>query len=126
MAEVERVQATPAARQLIAQLRERHGAIGFYQSHGCCDGSGPLCFAPGELPLSADDRVLGEVDGVPIHASSAQCDYLQALALTLDVAPGNAGNYSLEDGSGQHFVLHQRLWTDAERVRLPPLLPSLP
>jgi uncharacterized protein (DUF779 family) len=30
------------------------------------------------------------------------------------VASGQSGNYSLEDGSGQRFVLRQRLWTDEE------------
>ena len=122
---VQRVKATPAARQLIEQLRQRFGAIGFYQSHGCCDGSGPMCFAPGEMPLSANDRVLGDIGGVPFHASLAQCEYLQGLELTLDLERGNAGNYSLEDGSGQHFVLRQRLWTDEESVQLPPLRPSV-
>ena len=123
---MDRVQATPAALALIERLRAEHGAIYFYQSHGCCEGSAPMCFAPGEMPLSSDDRVLGEVGGVPFHASRAQCDYLQGLALTLDLEPGEAGTFSLEDGSGQHFVLHMRLWTDDELAQLPPLRLSVP
>lgn len=126
MPTVERVQATPAARQLLAELRAAHGAIGLYQSHGCCDGSGPLCYAPGELPLSPADRLLGTIEDVPFHASQAQCDYLQALELTLDLEPGNAGNYSLEDGSGRHLVLRQRLFSDDELAQLPPLEPAAP
>ena len=123
---MERIQATPAAQALIERLRAEHGAIYFYQSHGCCEGSAPMCFAPGEMPLSSDDRVLGDIGGVPFHASRAQCDYLQGLALTLDLEPGEAGTFSLEDGSGQHFVLHMRLWTDDELAQLPPLRPSVP
>jgi len=125
---IERVRATPAARALIERLRAAHGAIYFYQSHGCCEGSTPMCFAPGDMPLTADDRLLGQIDGVPFHASAAQVDYLAGLEITVDVAPGNAGTFSLEDGSGEHFVASFRLWTDDESQRLalqPPCAPSL-
>lgn len=115
---IERVVASDAARALIARLRAEHGAIYFYQSHGCCEGSTPMCFAPGEMPLGADDLRLGQIDGVPFYASRAQCDYLAGLQLTLDLAPGNAGTFSLEDGSGQRFTLRMRLWTDEEAQAL--------
>jgi uncharacterized protein len=118
---IERVVASDAARALIAGLRERHGAIFFYQSHGCCEGSTPMCFAPGEMMLTSDDLLLGRIDGVPFHASRAQCEYLQGMELTLDLAPGAGGTFSLEDGSGQHFVARLRLWTDAEARLLQPL-----
>jgi uncharacterized protein (DUF779 family) len=123
-----RVQATEAARALVAQLRARHGAILFYQSHGCCAGSAPMCFAATELALNAGDRLLGHLDGaadgVPVYASDAQCEYLAGLAMTLDVAPGDTGSFGLEDGSGRHFVAHFRLWTDAELGRLAPIEPA--
>jgi uncharacterized protein len=111
---IERVVATPAAQALIERLRAQHGAICFYQSHGCCEGSTPMCFAPGEMPLTADDRCLGDLDGVAFHASRAQCDYLLGLQITLDVESGNSGTFSLEDGCGQRFVVRLRLWTDDE------------
>lgn len=111
---IERVIATDAARSLIARLRERHGEIHFYQSHGCCEGSSPMCFAPGELTLNSGDLQFGQIDGVPFHVSRSQCEYLTGLQLTLDVQPGNAGTFSLEDGSGEHFVARLRPWSDAE------------
>lgn len=128
---IERVTATPAALALISQLRQRHGQILFYQSHGCCAGSAPMCFAVHELALNQDDRHLGTVAaekgdgrtaGVPVYASQAQCDYLAGLHMTLDVAPGDSGSFGLEDGSGQHFVAHFRLWRDDELPRLAPIL----
>ncbi len=73
-----------------------------------------MCFAPGEMPLTADDVRLGEIDGVPFHASRMQAEYLANLEITLDVEPGNSGTFSLEDGSGQRFVVRLRLWTDEE------------
>jgi hypothetical protein len=118
-----RVQATEAALQLIAELRQAHGDILFYQSHGCCAGSAPMCFTVQELRLNEDDRHLGDAVGVPVYASLAQCDYLAGLQMTLDVAPGNSGSFGLEDGSGQHFVAHFRLWTDDEVARLAPIGP---
>lgn len=123
---IPRVIASPAARALVARLRAEHGAIYFYQSHGCCEGSTPMCFAPGEMPLTADDRCLGDIDGVPFHASRAQCDYLAGTEITLDLASGDSGSFSLEDGSGQHFIVRLRLWTDEEAARLQaqPMLPS--
>ena len=116
-----RVLSTEAARALIEQLRGRHGELLFYQSHGCCAGSAPMCFAAHELKLNADDRQLGNVAGVPVYASAAQCDYLAGLEMTLDVAPGNSGSFGLEDGSGQHFVARFRLWIDDEVPRLAPI-----
>lgn len=118
---IPRVQATAAAQALIEQLRGRHGELLFYQSHGCCAGSAPMCFTVQELALNADDRRLGEVVGVPVYASQSQCDYLAGLQMTLDVAPGNSGSFGLEDGTGQHFVAHFRLWTDEEVPRLAPI-----
>jgi uncharacterized protein len=119
-----RVEATAAAQALIAQLRGQHGELLFYQSHGCCAGSAPMCFTVHELRLNADDRRLGEAGGVPVYASLAQCDYLSGLQMTLDVAPGNSGSFGLEDGSGQHFVARFRLWTDEEVARLAPITPA--
>ena len=127
---IQRVVATDAAVARIDKLRQEHGKIFFYQSHGCCEGSAPMCFAATELALGMGDRLLGRLDGaadgVPVYASQAQCDYLAGLAMTLDVAPGNTGSFGLEDGSGRHFVAHFRLWTDAEVGQLAPIEPALP
>ena len=111
---IERVIATEAALALIARLRQQHGTIFFYQSHGCCEGSVPMCFAEGEMGLNSEDVQLGTIGGVPFHASRGQSDYLQGLQLTIDVVPGDGGTFSLEEGSGQHFVAHLRLWSDDE------------
>lgn len=119
-----RVRATDAAQALIAALQRQHGEILFYQSHGCCAGSAPMCFTVQELRLNENDRRLGEVAGVPVFSSLAQCDYLAGLEMTLDVAPGNSGSFGLEDGSGQHFVAQFRLWRDDEVARLMPIRPA--
>ena len=38
---MERVTATPAALDMLATLRGKHGPLMFFQSGGCCDGSAP-------------------------------------------------------------------------------------
>jgi uncharacterized protein (DUF779 family) len=100
----QRVVATEAALALIARLKVQHGKIFFYQSGGCCEGSTPMCFAEGDMQLAATDVRLGEVGGVQFCASQSQCDYFMGAQLTLDVAPGSLGTFSLEDADGQHFV----------------------
>lgn len=115
---VQRVTATEAALALIERLRQRHGAIFFYQSHGCCDGSTPMCFAPGEMSLNSSDLQFGEVGGVPFYASRTQADYMQGTQITLDVGQGSLGTFSLEDADGLHFKACTRLWTDDEAAQL--------
>lgn len=124
-----RVVATDAARELLQRLRQRHGEIFLYQSHGCCDGSTPMAFKPGEMRLTPDDLNYGDVDGVTMWVGRAQASYMQGTQLTLDVGQGSLGTFSLEDGEGLHFKARQRLWTDEEAAwlaahPLPGLLPG--
>jgi uncharacterized protein (DUF779 family) len=116
-----RVVATAAALILIEQLRQRHGELQFVLSHGCCDGSTPMCLTQAEMKLGPDDLLFGEVGGVPFHISRLQLDYLSGTQLTLDVAPGSQGSFSLEDAENLHFVTRSRLWTDSELAALPSL-----
>lgn len=113
-----RVVGTAAALILIDRLQQRHGPLMFVLSHGCCDGSTPLCLVQGEMQLGVDDLKFGEVGGVAFHVSRSQWDYLQGSQLTLDVKPGSQGSFSLEDAEGLHFVTRSRLWTDAESLAL--------
>jgi uncharacterized protein len=115
---VDRVIATEAAAALIADLRQRHGTLMFYLSHGCCDGSTPMCFLPGDMALTASDVQLGEVAGVPFHTGRPQLEYLQGTQLILDVVPGSLGTFSLEDADGHHFVTRSWLWNDEESAWL--------
>lgn len=118
MEAVQRVVATPAALALIGRLHGQHGAIFFYQSHGCCDGSTPMLFAPGEMPIGKDDIVLGTVGGVPFYAGKTQAEYMQGTQLTLDVGQGSLGTFSLETSEDLHFKTATRLWNDDESAWL--------
>ena len=112
------VLATPAALDLIATLRQRHGALLFHQSGGCCDGSAPMCFEQGDFLVGDQDRLLGEIGDVPFYISAPQFEYWKHTQLTVDVVPGQGGMFSLENGSGQRFLIRSRLFSDEEFAQL--------
>jgi uncharacterized protein len=108
------VTATPAAVDLIAQLRSEHGNILFHQSGGCCDGSSPMCYPASEFLVGDSDRQLGEIGGVPFYISKSQFEYWKHTQLIIDVVQGRGGMFSLENGSGVRFLVRSRLFEDAE------------
>ena len=66
---VEKVIATPAALDLIEQLKAKHGPdLMFHQSGGCCDNSAANCYLPGEITIGQGDVYLGEAGCVPLRS----------------------------------------------------------
>lgn len=114
MARVERVDITPAARELVERLRGQHGALMFHQSGGCCDGSSPMCYPQGEFRLGARDVLLGDVAGAPFYMGQQQFEYWKHTHLTLDVVAGRGGGFSLEAPLGVRFLIRSRVFTDEE------------
>ena len=111
---IARVTATPAALAFIGALRQRHGALMFFQSGGCCDGSTPMCYPAGEFALGDADVCLGSLDGVPFYMGSEQFAYWEHTQLIIDVVAGNGGMFSLDNGTGKRFLTRSRLFSDAE------------
>ncbi len=105
---------TPAAAELIAKLRRRHGALMFHQSGGCCDGSSPMCFPLGEFPVGEEDVLLGTIEDVPFYMSRSQFAYWKHTELTVDVVPGRGGMFSLEGSEGVRFLVRSRVFTGEE------------
>jgi uncharacterized protein (DUF779 family) len=115
---VPRVTATPAALELIAELRQGHGPLMFFQSGGCCDGSAPMCYAAGDFQVGEDDVYLGNLDGVPFYIGAEQFEYWQHTQLIIDVVSGMGGMFSLDNGTGKRFLTRSRLYTEEEAARL--------
>ncbi len=111
---LDRVIATEAALQMIAELRGRHGPIMFFQSGGCCDGSAPMCYPAGEFDVSDTDVYLGNLDGAPFYMGLEQFAYWEHTQLIIDVVAGNGGMFSLDNGTGRRFLTRSRLFTDEE------------
>jgi uncharacterized protein (DUF779 family) len=108
------VLATDLAIHLIRVLRQKHGALMFHQSGGCCDGSSPMCYPRGEFWVGASDVQLGEVDGEPFYMSKSQFEYWKHTQLTLDVVPGRGGMFSLDNAEGVRFLIRSRIFDDVE------------
>ena len=116
-----RLDAMPAALDLIAKLQAQHGGLMFHQSGGCCDGSAPMCFPAGEFKVGAADVLLGHIADCPFYMSAAQFEYWQHTHLTLDVTPGRGASFSLEIPEGVRFIIRSRLFNDAELKDLAPV-----
>lgn len=98
------VSATRAALEVIDRLGAAHGSLMFFQSGGCCDGTSPMCLKGGELPIGAGDLCLGEIGDVPFYIDADQYERWRRPRFVIDVAPGDAGGFSLEGLEGVHFV----------------------
>lgn len=105
-----KVVATPAALELIARLKEKHGPLMFHQSGGCCDGSAPMCFLAGEFRLGGQDVYLGDIGSMPFYIGAAQYEYWQHTQLIIDVVPGRGSGFSLESPEGVRFLTRSRLF----------------
>jgi uncharacterized protein (DUF779 family) len=116
-----RIVATPAAETLLDELKAKHGNLMFHQSGGCCEGSAPMCLKEGEFLVGTSDVKLGEVHGVPFYMAKFQFQYWEHTHMTLDAIPGHGGQFSLEQGTGRHFIIRSRLYSDEELQQLPPV-----
>ena len=105
----EQVAVTPAAAEVIDQLRERHGPLMFHQSGGCCDGSSPMCFQEGEFMIDDSDILLGEAHGCRFYMSKFQYEYWKHTHLTVDVVKGRGASFSLEIPLGLRFIIKSKL-----------------
>ena len=115
---IDRVVATPAALELIALLRGKHGALMFHQSGGCCDNSAANCYLPGEITPGGGDELLGEIGGCPFYISKSQYEYWKHTQLIIDVIEGHGGTFSLEGPEGKAFHTRSRVFDDAEWAEL--------
>jgi len=119
-----RVDVTPAAADMMRQLREQHGPLMFHQSGGCCDGSSPMCYLEGEFRTGQSDVLLEslKIEGVdePITfwMSSSQFELWKHTHLTVDVVPGRGAGFSLEAPEGVRFLIRSRLLTEQELAEL--------
>ncbi|CAO4171023.1 Acetaldehyde dehydrogenase [Methylorubrum populi] len=113
-----RVTATPAALELIEELKSEYGPVMFHQSGGCCDGSSPMCYPVGDFITSDGDVHLGQIGGADFFISRSQFEVWKHTHIMLDVVPGRGGMFSLENGREKRFHIRSRLFTSAENEAL--------
>lgn len=115
---VQKVIATESALELIEFLKEKHGALMFHQSGGCCDNSAANCYLPGDIAIGAGDVYLGEIGGCPFYIGKSQYQYWKHTQLIIDVIDGHGGTFSLEGSTGKAFHTRSRVFTDDECLEL--------
>lgn len=118
----ERVSATPAAITLIQKLSSEFGPIVFFQSGGCCEGSGPLCIPANEFKPSPSDVKLGEISGAIFYMGDSHFSFAENTHTILDAVPGSSGSFSLDCGTGMAFITRGRLYNDEELKALQPAI----
>ncbi|MEZ5929546.1 MAG: DUF779 domain-containing protein [Parvularculaceae bacterium] len=119
----QRVIATEAATDLIAEIRADHPDILFHQSGGCCDGSSPMCYPTSDFRVGERDVKLGEVGGVPVYISASQFEAWRHTQLILDVVPGRGGMFSLDNGRERRFLARARVFSEDEIAALEAMKP---
>jgi uncharacterized protein (DUF779 family) len=125
---VNRVEITADAADVVARLKQQHGALMFHQSGGCCDGSAPMCYPAGEFRVGPQDVLLGEIADCPFYIGAAQFDYWRHTQLIIDVVPGRGSGFSVEAPEGVRFLTRSRVFDDNEAAALeaagPPARPA--
>ena len=105
----DKVTATPAALELLAEIVADHGPVLFHQSGGCCDGSSPMCYRQGEFPIGDADVKLGEIGGAPFYIGRAQYKVWKHTDLVIDVVAGRGGMFSLDNGRERRFLVRSTI-----------------
>ena len=118
---VSRVLITPEADELLNVLKQKHGALMFHQSGGCCDGSQPMCFEKGDFILGQSDVCIGSISDCEFWMNKDQFEYWKFTQLTVHVSKGRGSSFSLEIPMGMRFLTQSRLFTDQELLDLEPL-----
>ncbi|MDD2832864.1 MAG: DUF779 domain-containing protein [Methylotenera sp.] len=118
----ERLSATPSAVALIQKLSAQFGPIIFFQSGGCCEGSGPLCMPANEFHPSPSDVILGELEGAIYYMGDSHFSFAENTHTILDAVSGSSGSFSLDCGTGMAFITRGRLYNDEEISQLPPVM----
>ncbi|ALE17605.1 Acetyl-coenzyme A synthetase [Altererythrobacter epoxidivorans] len=113
-----RVTATDAARELLAQIVDRHGDVLIHQSGGCCDGSSPMCYPREEFRIGERDVLLGRIDGTPVYIGGLQFEAWKHTQLILDAVSGRGGMFSLDNGTERRFLVRSRAFSQLELAAL--------
>lgn len=115
---IERVSATPLAKEWLHKLAQKHGPLLIHQSGGCCDGSSPMCYPKGDFKIGMVDVLLGEIEGVPVYMGEAQFEYWRHTRIVIDVVPGRGSGFSVESPEGIRFLTRSEILTEEEMLQL--------
>lgn len=119
---VNRIDSTQKAKDLIQELKSKHGELMFYQAGGCCEGTQPQCFEKGGFFPRMNDVMIGEVENSEFWVDKDLFEYWKYSHFELDVLDGfGAGGFSLETPLNKTFKINYRLFTEEELKNLAPV-----
>ena len=101
----DRITATPAALELLAEITAEHGPVMFHLSGGCCDGTAPMCYKLGEFRIGAHDVLLGHLGDAPFYTGGAQAAAWADTDMLIDAVAGRGGMFSLDNGRERRFIV---------------------
>ena len=119
---ISRIDSTEKAKGLIAILKEKHGALMFYQAGGCCEGTQPQCFEKGGYYQRMGDVCIGTVEEAEFWVDKDLYEYWKHAHFTLDVIDAfGVGGFSLETPLKKTFRIEYRIFTPEEEKELEPV-----
>lgn len=122
MENLNRVDVTATALEVIQMLEEKFGDLMFYQAGGCCEGTQPQCFEKGGFYLRTGDVCIGTINNHKFWLDKDLFEYWKYSHFTLDVVDGHGpGGFSLETPYGKTFKVIYRLFTEEELENLEPI-----
>ena len=104
-----RLNATPAARWLVEQLKSMHGPVMFHLSGGCCEGGAPMCMPADKVRIGSRAERVGEIVGCEFWMDCEQLERWAHTAWTVDVVPGRVASPSLEAQYDVRFIIRARI-----------------
>lgn len=111
-----RVEITPKAADIVAQMITQHGELIFHQSGGCCDGSSPMLITKDDFYLDESDVLLNNIASIPFYMNIDQYRYWKHTHITVDIIEGRGSSFSVEIPLGLRFIIHSRLLTEEENT----------
>lgn len=119
MKSIDRISASDKAKELLLELKHKHGDLMLYQAGGCCEGTQPQCFKKGDFYLRYKDVCMGEIDDVEFWVDKDLFDYWKHAHFELDVIDAiGAGGFSLEVPLGKTFKVNYTIFSQEEFEQL--------
>lgn len=97
------ISATPKANELIARIQAEHGKVSFHLSGRF--GNVLSCLPEGELRIGARDVLMGRFRNAAVYMMESEACAWTDREMVIAVVKGHTRSFSLEQGSGYHFVL---------------------
>ena len=105
------ISATQRANELIAGLKAKHGRLSFHLSGRF--GQTLSCLPEGELRIGCRDVLMGHFSGIPLYMMTDEADAWKDRDMVISLVRGPTRGFSLEEGSGYHFVLYRPRWANS-------------